>query len=198
LLKESQKELRRTGQDGLPFAGCLVTDAGPRLGVQKIIHMCVPSYLPVQDADAITTTTRISDQKQSLNLLRICYNNVLETILEIGSQRQQQKEPTSFWTSILNYSHTHSFLSKQQTQVPKSIAACLPAMGCGYNAYPIDKAANIALDCMYQVDPTDYSNVNIKVTIEIRIKETRTFDIWRQELLKRVPIQFRTITTSNK
>jgi len=148
--------------------------------------MCVPRY-PQANNTTTLPHARVETEMEALHLLQACYQNVFDSILQIRSQ-QQEEETTSLWKSMLAYFPPVASMPKQrQGSKKRSISACLPAIGCGYNGYPTEIAANVALDC---IDRIDLTKVNFDVHIEIRFKETKPFDVWQGQVRKRVPTQF--------
>mmetsp|Transcript_5144 Transcript_5144/g.9855 ORF Transcript_5144/g.9855 Transcript_5144/m.9855 type:complete len:132 (+) Transcript_5144:334-729(+) len=100
--------------------------------------------------------------KKTLDLLEFCYTNVFETILT-DFYEDQNTDWNIFWPT-----------SNQQFSV------CLPAIGCGYNGYPVHEACATALDCMYRINDLLLSP-ETELYIEIRFRDSHTFHAWQQE-----------------
>ena len=206
LVKESKNEWNRQRlvlredddidkPDPLPFAFSLVTNSGPFLpNVRKILHTCVPRFPHTgKDAEPYLHTTLphawVASEAEAFGILKACYDNIFETILKEESTIEDSNSLTRLMDSFASWD------SDSSTQ--KEVAVCLPAIGCGYNGYPISEAANIALDCIHEnledsrlTSSNTATNKQFNFNVEIRFRETRTFEIWQEQVLRRLPAQF--------
>lgn len=165
LRKESQKQLRLSSppsssslDDILPFASCLITDAGPLLKVKRVVHTCVPRYPQKEETSYLHDTLPhawIENRENALDLLERSYVNAFENI--IASEKNQVK----------NFKKVDDDRNLPSTRI------CLPAIGCGLNGYPLDDATDIALNCIHQI-----SNKDTALTVEVRFYESKVFQTW--------------------
>ena len=182
----------------LPFADCLMTNAGPLLPkIGTIVHTCVPKYpgdgFFGNDEYLHTTLPHawVGNSDEATLWLKKCYTNVFSSILQSHASRGDAVS-NDLWSRIRSNS-----LFGATSPAKKELSIGLPAIGCGFNRYPAQTSANLALDAICDMDQ-DLNGEIIhceKILVEFRFRETPTMNIWLEEVQKRSS-QFRSIDNS--
>ena len=195
ITSESQNEM-------LPFSRSLVTDAGPMLqNVGKIVHTCVPRFPHIVNGDQVfephlhTTLPHayVATELEAVDLLEACYDDIFDTILlDLFGASNPAQDSSSYWRSFLRITETDT--NDLANMPPKRISVGLPAIGCGYNGYPIETAAGIALDsihrfaCLLADGNNTYALTGFD--LEVRFREPRTLELWKDQAFQRANSQF--------
>ena len=169
LIRESQKAaIKKFGNNDdrnrlLPFGECIVTDAGPKLKVNRIIHTCVPVHPQssiANDGRPIPPALHQNfacNEIEALELLKTSYHNIFAEVL-----MEWRKRDWNYWMRVMRNDLNE-------------LKICVPAIGCGYNGYPIKEAAEIALNAVLNVENSEEDMV-----IEFRLLHLNVFQIWEQ------------------
>ena len=188
LMQQAQQEaIKKFGANNdrlLPFGQCVVTDAVADLNVRKIVHTCVPVHPAssiVNDGRSIPPALHqnvILDENQANDLLQESYQNVFESILNEWRRRDWKHSMVALLPSFVSDGiiNGKDFIMDQLEE--RELRICLPAIGCGYNGYPMMDAANIAVNAIYNVD-----NWLEDILVEIRFNQIKTFRIWSEAVI---------------